>query len=292
MSDDYGPSRLQPCGAKYVPAHPDNIHAGVNKPKVLVWHTPEEPVDATETTPELFSRKIFGEDGMQRLASTSYYISGGAGTFGDGDLYQCVREHECAIANGVTTRGFLDAAGLSNLNAKTYPAGTDPAISLNCQSLSVELEGFAREIHKTMVRGGEQWRAAVEWCESRAWKYDIPLTLERAGVSHAQLSVWRTDPGKLDRAQIIRDAIALRLTERFDGALEELEDGMAAGFVKLAPGEADPGDPNRVWLVGLHSKRKMFGERSDLANALGIPNNVKIIKKRTLDRLYQVTPVK
>lgn len=278
MSDDYGPSRLQPVGARYVPAHPDNIRAGVNRPKVLVWHTPEEPADSNEYTPVYFSRKIYGADGEQRRASTTYYISGGAGTFGDGDLYQCVREHECAIANGVTS-------------GKTYPAGTTSAISLNCQSLSVELEGYSRTIHKTMVRGGKQWRAAVEWCESRARKYAIPLTLERAGVPHFQLSVDRDDPGELDRAQIIRDAIALRLTGRFDGALEELEDGMAAGFVKLSPEEADPNDTRRVWLVGLHSKRKMFGERTDLANALGIPTDVTIIKKKTLDRLYEVTPV-
>ena len=292
MSDDYGLSRLQPGGANYIPAHPDNIRPGVNKPKVLVWHTPEEPVDANEYTPVYFSGRIFDEHGIQRRASTTYDISGGAGTQGDGDLYQCVREHECAIANGVTTQSYLNATGYSHLVGKTYPAGTNSATSLNCQSLSVELEGYADTIHNTMLRGGKQWRAAVEWCESRAWKYGIPLTLERAGVPHFQLSVHRIDPGKLNRAQIVRDAVALRLTGRFDGALEELEDGMAAGFVKLAPEEADPNDTKRVWLVGLHSKRKMFNERPDLANALGIPKTVKIIEKKTLDRLYEVTPVK
>ena len=189
MSDDYP-------GAIYVPAHPNNIRPGTNDPRVLVWHTPEEEADAIEVTPYYFQRNLLLLDPPRR-ASTTIYISGGVGTLGDGQVYQCVRDSECAIANGVTTQAYLDSIGKGWLEGKEYPEGTDPSFSLNCQSLSCELEGFARTIHLTMPRGGKQWNSAVEWCESRSAKYDIPLTVERCGVRHADVSALRTDPGRL-----------------------------------------------------------------------------------------------
>ncbi len=186
-------------GAWWLPAHADNIRPGTNHPKVLVLHTPEEPVDQVEVTPRYFSRQIFITlpEGriVQRRASTHYYASGGVGTQGDGDLYQMVREDQGAIANGVL--------------GKPYPADTDPNISLNLQSLSIEIEGYAANIHLTCLPGTRQWATVVRWVESRSAKYNIPL--DRAHViGHQEVANNRTDPGGFDIQRVIDEARALR----------------------------------------------------------------------------------
>ena len=187
-------------GAIVVQAHEHNIRPGVNHPKVLVLHTPEEEADATEVTPNYFARS-----NLPRRASTHYYASGGMGTFGDGDLYQMVPEDQGAIANGVTTQAYLNSIGRSNLVGKEYPADTDPSVSLNLQSLSIEIEGRAITIHRTMPQGSLQWRTVVKWVAECARRHKIPL--DRAHVlGHYDVSVYRTDPGSLDLHKIIEDA--------------------------------------------------------------------------------------
>jgi len=181
----------------FVPAHPNNIRPGANNPKVLVLHTPEEKADATEVTPFYFSRNLLLADPPRR-ASTHYYASGGVATGGDGDLYQMVREDEGAIANGV-------------LN-KPYPADTDGTTSLNLQSLSIEIEGYAANIHKSMPVGSRQWITVVRWVESRARKYNIPLDRKHV-IGHYEVASNRTDPGTLDIDLIVKHAQALRNQE-------------------------------------------------------------------------------
>jgi N-acetyl-anhydromuramyl-L-alanine amidase AmpD len=167
-------------GAIVVPAHPTNILRPINRPKVLVLHTPEEPADNVESTPRYFQTPNLG-------ASTHYYADN------DGDLYQMVPEGNGAIANGVI--------------GKTYPEGTNAGHSLNYQSLSIEIEGYAASIGRTMPRGGSQWRTVVAWVVTRAKKYNIPIRRSRI-IGHYEVANNRTDPGTLDIDAIVADAQA------------------------------------------------------------------------------------
>lgn len=165
-------------GAIVVPAEETNVLRAVNNPKVLVLHTPEEPSDDIEVTPYYFQRPNLG-------ASTHFYSDS------DGDLYQMVSVNRGAIANGV--RG------------KPYPAGTDPAISLNYQSESIEIEGYAATISQTMPRGGPQWKAVVHWIQHRCRASGIPID-RRHIIGHYEVANNRSDPGTLDIDQLVRDA--------------------------------------------------------------------------------------
>ena len=220
-------------GALLVPAHevnywrPEN-HGGVpNIPRALFLHTPEEPADATEVTPHYFARENFNADGSRRLASTHYYASGGQGTLGDGQLYQMVPENCAAIANG--------------LDGKPLPVWALANTSLNWQSLSIEIEGYAATIAQTMPRLSKQWMTVVRWVEHLTGKYNIPL--DRAHVmGHYEVSVNRTDPGNLNINAIIADAYALReegddmLTETQDKLLTEI--AIAAKVAQVEASEA------------------------------------------------------
>lgn len=157
-------------------------HGGVpNRPRALVLHTPEEPADEWESTPNYFAQP-------NRQASTHYYADS------DGDWYQLVPEMCAAIANG--------------LKGRPLPAWADPNTSLNWQTLSVEIEGYAASIHQTMPRGGPQWNAVVKWVADRCHKHAIPLDRQHV-MGHYQLADNRTDPGQMDIDQIVRDAQAL-----------------------------------------------------------------------------------
>jgi len=167
-----------------VAAHPTNILRPVNKPKALFLHTPEEPVDDYESTPRWFQRPNIG-------GSTHYYADS------DGDIYQMVPEENGAIANG--------------LEGKPRPAWAD-ATSLNYQSLSIEIEGFAAAMHRTCPPGSRQWNAVRTWIVSRALVYRIPI--DRAHVmGHYEVSNQRSDPGTLKIDQLVADAatVAARL---------------------------------------------------------------------------------
>ena len=166
-------------GAILVPAHSTNIITSRrNVPKVNVYHTPEEPADDIEVTPGYFQRPNLG-------ASTHYYDDS------DGDLYQMVDEDDGALANGVLGR--------------PYPADTDPSYSLNYQSRSIEMEGYAATIHLTCWRGSPQWLTAVRFCLAGHLMHGIPI--DRAhNIGHYEVSVERSDPGLLDLDAIVEDA--------------------------------------------------------------------------------------
>ena len=184
-------------GAIVVPADPTNILRPINRPRVLVLHTPEEAADDIEVTPYYFQRPNLG-------ASTHYYADN------DGDLYQMVPEPNGAIANGVL--------------GKPYPEGTDSAISLNYQSLSIEIEGYAASIGQTMPRGGPQWRTVVAWVANRAKKHGIPIQRSRI-IGHYEVANNRSDPGTLDIAAIVEDAQGVDMVSQadFDAFVKQTE---------------------------------------------------------------------
>lgn len=150
----------------------------INTPKVLVLHTPEEPADDIEVTPYYFQKENL-------RASTTYYLDN------DGDWYQMVPEKQGAIANGVIN--------------KPYPEGTNPLRTLNLQSLSVEIEGYARNMDVTMPRGSVQWNELVKWVRVKTQQYNIPLIRSRV-IGHYEVSNRRTDPGKVNIDHVIEDA--------------------------------------------------------------------------------------
>jgi len=80
------------------------------------------------------------------------------------------------------------------------------------------------------------------------------------------------------------DLVMQALTEDIDITL--LEDDMPA-FVKLNAADDDD-DPGRVWIITANTKRKLYGTRPDLAQQLGIPQVVTVIKEKTLDSLIEV----
>lgn len=174
-----------------VPADDSRVRPGVNDAKVFVVHTPEEPVDDNEVTPRWFQVPARVAPNFYPRASTTFYVSGGLGTFGNGDIYQMVPASRCAIANGVTA-------------GRSYPADTNAFLSLNCQSESVELEGFAHSIHLTMRRGGKQWKSTVSLIAFRCAVKRIPI--DRAHIiGHYEVSNVRTDPGTQILDQLVED---------------------------------------------------------------------------------------
>jgi N-acetyl-anhydromuramyl-L-alanine amidase AmpD len=157
-------------GAIWFPAHPTNYRvndASPNTPKGFVLHTPQEPADSWAYTPRFFADP-------NRDASTHYFVGY------DGDVYQCVAEKDLAIANGVI--------------GKPYPSWGNPARSLNWQSLSVEIEGYAENLHETMPIGSRQWNALVALVRDRCVHYGIPLDRWHI-IGHYAVANNRSDPG-------------------------------------------------------------------------------------------------
>jgi len=164
-----------------IPAHPSNIGTGINHPKVICLHTPEEPADGYAGTPRWFAREHPGAEG-----STHYFVSW------TGEVWLCVPEDRRAIANGVTV-------------GKPYPAGTDPSVSLNLQSISVEIEGYAATIGQTLNVG--QRKALVDWTVYACQKYGIPA--DRAHIiGHYEVANNRSDPGTLPIDSIVAEVAA------------------------------------------------------------------------------------
>lgn len=152
-------------GVFYTPAG----HGGVpNRPRAWCLHTPEETMDDNEATPRWFQNPV-------SKGSTHYYISGP-----EGNLYQCVEERCFAFANG--------------LIGKPWPSWANQNTSLNWQTLSVEIEGFAASIHNTLTRHGGQWKRLVSLLKDGCDKYDIPQDREHI-IGHYQVSNERSDPG-------------------------------------------------------------------------------------------------
>lgn len=158
------------------PAHYTNILLGINRPKVIVLHTPEEPADGYMGTPVWFSNPNVG-------GSTHYFTS----TYGF--VVQCVPEVRRAIANGVT------------VPSRPYPADTDPSISLNGQSLSIEIEGYAASIGQTITPA--QKNATAQLIAYMCSKYGIPA--DRAHIiGHYEVANNRSDPGTLNIDELIQ----------------------------------------------------------------------------------------
>lgn len=225
------------------PAHNSNFylpsgHGGVpNKPRGLVLHTPQEPADNYAYTPVFFADP-------NRQASTHYFVSF------IGDLYQMVPENSMAIANGVI--------------GKPYPSWADPATSLNWQSLSIEIEGFAETIWQTCPRGSQQWNTVAIWVAVLCGKYHIPL--DRAHViGHYQVSNNRTDPGTLNIDQIVQDAQALVLP------VDEGEEDDVVSYPWLT--SKDPTPKYRTYIIVGGCKRFVVSkDHEDMLKILGLLN--------------------
>lgn len=164
-------------GAILYPAHVNNYggYATSNVPKAIVLHTPEEPADDYESTPAWFANPAAS-------ASTHYYADN------DGDIYQMVADIDCPWANG--NRAGVNRVWKGVIDA--YPPWATPGVSLNCQTLSIEIEGKAATIHETLTDA--QFNSLVNWIKYKANEYDIPLDRDHI-VGHFELSTDRTDPG-------------------------------------------------------------------------------------------------
>lgn len=165
-----------PGGIVY-PAHPNNYggYGRVNFPRAIVLHTPEEPADTNETTPQWFANPAAG-------ASTHYYLDN------DGDLYQMVPESECPWANG--NRGGVNRTWKGTKDA--WPPWAEAGVSLNCQTISIEIEGYAASIGQTL--NDTQFAALVAWIKNVSGRYGIPLDRDHI-IGHFEVATDRTDPG-------------------------------------------------------------------------------------------------
>lgn len=218
---DLGGIRSLPEGARTIwrPAHPSNYHAAVSRPYsgatrrviALCYHTPEEPWDNNEITPLWF------ED-PRANASTNYYADS------DGDLYQMVRDEDFAWAQGVRRQDLV-------LPRPSW--WRDEYVSYNVCMLSIEIEGYAREIGETFVRGSRQFETVAAWSAHVCRKYDVPIARSHH-VGHSELTRLKTDPGRdfpwhalLDRVRELSDPeTRIRQLERRLSALERHTHGV------------------------------------------------------------------
>lgn len=131
----------------WTPAHPSNYRSPRRNPHDwvgIVWHTPEEKAhDDIFVAPWWFQQIHPGREGSTYLALE-----------GDGDLFQCVRFSDYAFAQG----------------SKKTPDPGPPALrdlpSFNNGLMSIEVEGRAKTISLTFLRGSLQWTGAVRFA---AW---------------------------------------------------------------------------------------------------------------------------
>lgn len=147
-----------------------------NNPRAWCLHTPEEPADDNPSTPYYFHNLT------DRNASTHYFVAW------TGLVFQMVPEDEGAYANGV--------------EGKPYPSWANSSVSLNLQTLNVEIEGYASNIHITMPRGSPQWVSLIRLIAHRCKEKNIPP--ERT-FGHYVVSQFRSDPGQLNINAIIED---------------------------------------------------------------------------------------
>ena len=191
---DYAPAIVFPCDESNQLGPPNN-------PKGFVCHTPEEPADGYPATPHWFAQAH-----PDRAGSTHYFVAY------TGDVYQMVPESSAAIANGVKGR--------------PYPSWANPGVSLNRQSVNVEIEGYAESIQDTLVVGGAQWNALVALVRDRAARWGFQCDREHI-IGHYQVADNRSDPG----AGFPWDALIAALNEE-DDMTERVWDG------------------SRTWIVG------------------------------------------
>lgn len=163
--------RVNPSGYGYV----TNGVALVNVPKAIVLHTPEEPADDYESTPHYFAQAGVA-------AGTHYYLSN------NGDIYQMLEESECPYANG--NRGGVNRTwkGVKD----QWPPWATQGVTLNGQTLSIEMEGYAASIGQTWTDA--MHNSLVAWIKSRAAHYGIPLDRDHI-IGHFEVATDRVDPG-------------------------------------------------------------------------------------------------
>lgn len=172
---------------------------GNNNSKAWGLHTPEEPADATPSTPYYF-HNLTG-----RNASTTYFVAW------TGLVFQCVPEDAGAYGQGREgVPGYFD--------------WENPNVNMNLQSWSIEIEGYASTIHLTMPRGSPQWVSLVRLMAHRCKAKNVPP--ERT-FGHYQVSIYRSDPGQLDIGALISDVKALL------GQEDEMDADEKAAFRKF-----------------------------------------------------------
>lgn len=186
---------VAPHSVIWAPAHESNYggYGGRwNTPAALVLHTPEEPADGWESTPNWFANP-------QANASTHYYADN------DGDLYQMVPDSMPAWAQNVRShqRHWKGSAGKA---APWAPDGNN-----NVHALSIEIEGFAGTIDSTL--SDAQMETVAMWLEFKSAQYDIPLDRDHV-VGHEELAFHKVDPGiatgKFPIAALILRALVIR----------------------------------------------------------------------------------
>ena len=191
-----------PQGARTIwqPAHRSNYYTPEDQPYAgaprrqiaICYHTPEEPWDDNEVTPQWFQRP-------EANASTGYYADS------DGDLYQMVRDHHFAWAQGTRTR---------NRPNTRFPRPTwwrDELISYNTCMLSIEIEGYAHDIARTFTPGSRQFQTVAAWSAHQCRKHNIPLDRQHH-LGHSELCTTKNDPGPNFPWQPLLEAIAAHLT--------------------------------------------------------------------------------
>ena len=217
-----GSALMQPDfpGAIWYPAHETNTLGPPCIPKGVVVHTPEEPADGYPGTPVWFAQ--YHENPNQR-GSTHYFVSY------LGFVFQCVPENVAPIANGVL--------------GKPYPAWADPGRSLNRQTWSVEVEGYAATIRSTL--SAAQRNALLALLRSRCAAWAIPLDRQHI-IGHYEVANNRTDPGTLDIDALVADALLLG----------EVEEDMAQeDWVQTSDGRIWRLVYGRTWLGSLKVTR-------------------------------------
>ena len=96
----------------------------------------------------------------------------------------------------VRDRDFAWAQGVRR-NDLVLPRPTwwrDEYVSYNACMLSIEIEGYAREIGETFVPGSRQFETVAAWSAYVCKKYGIPID-RRYHVGHSELTRQKSDPG-------------------------------------------------------------------------------------------------
>ena len=71
----------------------------------------------------------------------------------------------------------------------------DEYISYNACMLSIEIEGYAREIGRTFQPGSRQFETVAAWSAHVCRKYGIPIDRTHH-VGHSELTRQKSDPGR------------------------------------------------------------------------------------------------
>ena len=195
-----------PPGARtiWAPAHPSNYFSADARDQwrgggaayggaarrfiAICYHTPEEPFDDHEVTPQWFANP-------NANASTGYYVDS------DGDIFQMVRDADFAWAQGVRTADLV----------LPRPAWwRDEYVSYNTCMLSIEIEGYADRIGETFTIGSRQFAAVAALSAYFCRRYQIPTDRDYH-LGHAQLTRHKSDPGANFRWDALLAAVAAQL---------------------------------------------------------------------------------